>query len=107
MSVVAGTFILGVFALLTVASIPHITHLPWHPFLAPGGHVTESFGVGLSIALWNYIGWDNASTVQGEVVNPGRSYPKALAITLPLVTCSYLLPLMATLEAEYWTQWQA
>jgi Amino acid transporters len=29
--------------------------------------------VGISIALWNYIGWDNPSTVQGEVKDPSRT----------------------------------
>ena len=45
----------------------------------------SGLAVGLSIALWNYIGWDNASTVQGEVKDASRSYPRALAIALPLV----------------------
>ena len=46
---------------------------------------SRGLAVGLSIALWNYIGWDNASTVQGEVQDASRSYPRALAIALPLV----------------------
>jgi amino acid transporter len=62
--------------------------------------------VGLSIALWNYIGWDNASTVEGEVKDAGRNYPKALAITLPLVTLGYFIPLLATLGSTDWTTWQ-
>ena len=36
--------------------------------------------VGISIALWNYIGWDNPSTAQGEVKNASRTYPRALAL---------------------------
>jgi amino acid transporter len=61
--------------------------------------------VGLSIALWNYIGWDNASTVQGEVKDATRSYPRALAFALPLVMAGYLVPLLATLSATDWTTW--
>jgi len=60
----------------------------------------------LSIALWNYIGWDNASTVQGEVVDASRSYPKALAVALPMIALGYLVPLSATLSASDWTQWK-
>jgi amino acid transporter len=107
MSVAAGALVLGAFALLTVAALPHGAHTPWHPFVSPGSGVVKGLGVGLSIALWNYIGWDNASTVQGEVVDASRSYPKALAITLPLVTLSYLLPLSVTLGASDWRQWHA
>jgi amino acid transporter len=62
--------------------------------------------VGLSIALWNYIGWDNASTVQGEVRDASRSYPRALAITLPLVAAGYLIPLLTTLSATDWMTWR-
>jgi amino acid transporter len=61
--------------------------------------------VGLSIALWNYIGWDNASTVQGEVRDASRSYPRALSYALPLVIAGYLVPLLAALAATDWTTW--
>lgn len=105
-SVVAGMFILLTFAALAVASLPNITHVPWEPF--SGGTATGlgGLGVGLSIALWNYIGWDNASTVQGEVQDATRSYPRALAVTLPLVTLGYLVPLTATLGASDWMKWK-
>jgi amino acid transporter len=43
--------------------------------------------------------------VQGEVQDASRSYPRALAIALPLVAAGYLLPLMATLAATDWTTW--
>ena len=61
--------------------------------------------VGISIALWNYIGWDNPSTAQGEVKNPSRTYPRALAFALPLVTIGYFVPLLTTLGASDWTTW--
>jgi amino acid transporter len=61
--------------------------------------------VALSIALWNYIGWDNASTVQGEVRDAARSYPRALAYALPLVVAGYLIPVAAALAATDWTTW--
>ncbi|HEY4955327.1 MAG TPA: APC family permease [Gemmatimonadaceae bacterium] len=105
-SVVTGGFILAVFLLVTIASLAHITHWPWQA--AAGAHHAGigGLGVGLSIALWNYIGWDNASTVQGEVRDSSRSYPRALAIALPLVTLGYLLPVSATLAASDWTKWR-
>jgi amino acid transporter len=104
-SVWAGTFIVGAFAALSVAAVGHATHLPWHPFAAPGKGGASGMAVGLSIALWNYIGWDNASTVQGEVRDASRSYPRALAFALPLVAAGYLIPLLAALSATDWTRW--
>ena len=106
MSVVSGGFILAVFLLVTVAALPHVTHLPWSSAAASRSGGVSGLGVGLSIALWNYIGWDNASTVQGEVRESSRSYPRALAIALPLVTLGYLLPVSATLSATDWTKWR-
>ncbi len=104
-SIIAGVLVLGVFALLSVAAAPHINHIPWRPFTVPGHSTMGGIGVGISIALWNYIGWDNPSTVQGEVVDAGRSYPRALSITLPLVCLGYLVPLLATAGASDWTKW--
>jgi amino acid transporter len=104
-SVIAGTFIISGFFVLSVAALAHATHVPWHPFSAPGHAGTGGMAVGLSIALWNYIGWDNASTVQGEVRDATRSYPRALSIALPLVMAGYLIPLSATLSATDWTTW--
>lgn len=105
-STVAGVFVLGAFALMSLAAMPRIHHTPWHPFNFPGQGTLGGIGVGISIALWNYIGWDNPSTVEGEVVDAGRSYPRALAITLPLVCLGYLIPLLAAAGASDWTKWK-
>ncbi|MFZ0560733.1 MAG: APC family permease, partial [Terriglobales bacterium] len=33
---------------------------------------------GLLICMWNYMGWDNASTIAAEVERPQRTYPRAM-----------------------------
>jgi amino acid transporter len=104
-SVIAGSFIMLGFLAMTMASTPHLAHVPWHPFAPDQAQGIGGLAVGLSIALWNYIGWDNASTVQGEVKDASRSYPRALAVALPFVTIGYLLPLLAALGATDWTTW--
>jgi len=104
-SVIAGTFIILGFTLMAVAALPHITHAPWIPFAAPGRSGMSGLAVGLSIALWNYIGWDNASTTQGEVREASRTYPRALAFALPLVAAGYFIPLLSSLGATDWRTW--
>ncbi|HEX3865182.1 MAG TPA: APC family permease, partial [Gemmatimonadaceae bacterium] len=104
-SVIAGAFIMLGFLALAISAIPHAVHAPWIPFAAPDAHGVGGLAVGISIALWNYIGWDNASTVQGEVRDASRSYPRALAVALPLVTLGYFVPLLASLAASDWTKW--
>ncbi len=104
-SIFAGLFVMLGFFALSLACIPHITHAPWQPFAAEKGGGIGGLAVGVSIALWNYIGWDNASTVQGEVTDASRSYPRALAFALPLVTLGYFVPLLAALGATDWQSW--
>lgn len=105
-SIAVGLFVLCGFGLIGLAALPNQAVAAWEPFSKPGESVLEGLGVGISIALWNYIGWDNASTVQGEVKNASRSYPRALGIALPLVTIGYLAPVILALGATDWTSWQ-
>ena len=106
-SVVIGTFVLGTFALVALFSLPNVDHVPWQPLLKPGQGLGTGLAVGLSTALWNYFGWDNASTVGGEVVDAGRTYPRALGFALPLVALGYFVPLLPALGATDWTTWRA
>ncbi len=42
--------------------------------------------------LWNYMGWDNASTIAREVEHPQKNYLRAMLAAVLLVTASYVLP---------------
>ena len=44
------------------------------------------------VAMWNYMGWDNASTIAQEVERPQRTYPKAMIAAVILVSVTYILP---------------
>jgi len=50
---------------------------------------------GLLIAMWNYMGWDNASTIGTEVERPQRTYPRAMLAAVALVTLTYVMPVAA------------
>jgi amino acid transporter len=79
----------------------------WRPFTPPHTSPYAAFGAGLYLVMWNYMGWDNASTIAGEVKQPQRTFPRALALALPLVVLAYLLPIFAGLAiAPDWTQWK-
>lgn len=105
-SVVIGVAVLVCFALVALFALPRMTHAPW---VTPGRAEPirwSSLGDGLSLALWNWIGWDNASTVCGEIEDAGRTYPKALAIAVPLVAAGYFVPLLPALAASDWRTWR-
>jgi amino acid transporter len=50
---------------------------------------------GLLICMWNYMGWDNASTIATEVERPQRTYPRAMLVAVVIVALSYVLPFAA------------
>ncbi|MGA7463017.1 MAG: APC family permease [Candidatus Korobacteraceae bacterium] len=47
------------------------------------------------VGMWNYMGWDNASTVAQEVEAPQRNYPRAMIAAALLTAVTYILPLLA------------
>jgi amino acid transporter len=50
---------------------------------------------GLLICMWNYMGWDNASTIAQEVERPRKTYPRAMIAAVILVSLTYILPFLA------------
>ncbi|MEO6909641.1 MAG: APC family permease [Edaphobacter sp.] len=62
---------------------------------AGGAPIALDLGGAISVAMWNYMGWDNASTIAQEVDNPQKTYPRAMMISAGVVTCVYVLPLLA------------
>jgi amino acid transporter len=59
----------------------------------------SGIGIGLIAALWAYDGWENLTTLSGEVRNPGRNLPLALIGGVILVMVVYLLINVAYLRA--------
>src|SRR5260221_1667784 len=45
--------------------------------------------------MWNYMGWDNASTIATEVERPQRTYPRAMLAAVVIVCITYVLPFAA------------
>jgi amino acid transporter len=72
------------------------------------GNATKSFWIAaLLFAMWNYMGWDNASTFAGEVDRPQRTYPLVMAAAVTLVTLTYVIPVAAaSRSAVHPTKWE-
>jgi amino acid transporter len=82
--------ILAVLAFHSAASLP-ASSLAAHP---PEGGPPDFSGA-LLVAMFNFMGWDNASTVAGEVENPQRVYPVAVLTAVALIALTYVVPLGA------------
>jgi amino acid transporter len=76
---------------------------PAPPEAGVGG---SAWVAGVMLCMWNYMGWDNASTVAGEVRDPQRTYPRAMILSVLLVASCYILPVLAAsasgLPPEQW-----
>lgn len=72
---------------------------PLHPFVLHGQSTFSAFSAGLAVVIWNYVGFDSITTASAEIVRPKRNYPLALAICIPLIMMSYLLPTLAALAS--------
>jgi amino acid transporter len=62
---------------------------------------------GVLIAMWNYMGWDNLSTIAGEVEMPQRTYSRAMFGAVVFVVVTYLIPIGAIartgIDPNRWT----
>jgi len=56
---------------------------------------SRDMATAISVCLWNYMGWDNASTIAQEVDDPQRNYPRAMLGSVAVVAASYMLPVLA------------
>jgi amino acid transporter len=81
-------------------------HNPFTPLVPPRVPPFQVFGVGLALGLWLYSGYEQLSSIAEEVENPQRTYPRALAIVVPLSIATYFLPTLLSLAAlGNWQQW--
>jgi amino acid transporter len=88
----------GLFALLLAPFAVFVVLGFWrgvtlHPQVHWGRPASASaFSTAVLVAMWNYMGWDNASTVAQEVEDPQRNYPRAMIASAILVAITYILP---------------
>jgi amino acid transporter len=106
-AVVLSVGALAPVALFALVGLPRIDAVPWRPLLADGQSLTTGLGVGLAVVMWNYSGWDTPSTVLGETRAPEHAFRRALLLSLPLITASYVVPVGVALgnSAGGWRGW--
>lgn len=92
-----GVLVVAPFVLVTIFGLFKMERNPFEPFKTEGLSFGAAAGAGLFVVMWNYMGWDSLSTIAGEIDQPRRNFPKALAITIPLITLVYLLPTVVSL----------
>ncbi len=97
---VVSTTSLWLFFALSAPFVAIICLAPFK-FGALAGAVTKPTNSGIDIltgvliCMWNYMGWDNASTIAAEVERPQRTYPRAMMAAVVIVALSYIVPVAA------------
>jgi amino acid transporter len=97
-SMVFSLLVLAPFLVMSWLGAPRVDTVHWFARTA-----VIDWPLLLSTLLWNTCGWDNAGCCAGEVIKPSRTYPRAMAVTVVLVTAVYLLPVAVAVSAD--TQW--
>jgi len=109
-SKVSAAFVIGSFAIVVLIWVvrhpnpSHVVGIVTDDLLSAHG---QGLLLGLSYIVFNYGGWDNASTYAAEVDQPQQNYPRAIAVAFLLVILGYLLPVIAgvgaTTDPALWT----
>jgi amino acid transporter len=108
-SVAASSFLFTVVLLLPFVVLVGVVlfHRGSGAAPAPASHEHLDWLGGIIVAMWNSMSWDGASTFAGEVQRPGRTYPRAMTVSLLLVTLSYAIPVAALartgIPTDAWT----
>jgi amino acid transporter len=94
---VLGVLLLSPFVLMIVIGVYKgiVNGFPNNPvssFKPKGTSTFSALTGGMFVVMWNYLGWEGVSTVAGEMKNPRKDYPRALMISIPLITLVYLIP---------------
>jgi amino acid transporter len=94
-------------AWLCIAAVFHWHHNPFLPFVPPAEPLGSVFGKGLALAMWNYAGYEQLSSMTGEMKNPQQTFVRLLAWNTPMNVLTYILPTTLALAVlGNWQEWQ-
>ena len=100
----SGSIVLGILLLIPFGLM--IALAPHRQFTASTVHA--NWYSGLVIAMWNFMGWDNASTVAQEVKDPQKTYPRTMFWAVAAVALVYVAPILAVgysgVPSSSWTE---
>ena len=93
-------------AWLCIVSLFHWHYNPMMPFTPPGKPFGSVFGEGLALAMWNYAGYEQLSSVTGEMKNPQKTFVRLLAWNTPMNILTYIVPTgLALAVLGNWQKW--
>ena len=100
-----GTFVMAPFVVMSAWGLSSGTFRPSRLLALPPSGIR--WGPMLSVVFWSLEGFDSASTFAGEVDNPSRTYPRAMVLSVAMMTLAYIVPLGvgAGVDNSEWPCW--
>ncbi len=84
-----GALVGLIIAIFAFAEPPQGVFRPLWPEVG-GADLFKAFGLAMVAALWSYDGWNNTTYMAGEVIDPKKNVPLALAAGSVIVLALYL-----------------
>ena len=105
MSTILSIIILAGFGLIVVVGFANWNYNPVTPIMPEDTSLVECLGGSICISIWMYCGYACVSNMGGEIENP-RVIPKGFLIAIPIISLSYILPVLAGLASVgNWERW--
>jgi amino acid transporter len=98
-SAILSALVITPFILLVIVGFTHQLGAYAVPAMSLKGVGFPSIGMGFYVVMWNFLGWDNATTYAPEVKNPIKSYLIATAITFVAVVAIYFFTVLTALHS--------
>ncbi|WP_050502457.1 APC family permease [Streptomyces monomycini] len=107
LSVVLWAVMVTAVLLVLVAAFTHFDaeqafSYPAHAFDLTAGHFWAGFGAGLTIGIYDYLGYNTAAYLGAELKDPGRTLPRSVIRSVLGIMAVYLLLQIGTLGVIDW-----
>jgi amino acid transporter len=98
-SIILGAIVITPFILLCIVGVMHHKGVYTITPMSLKGLGISSIGMGLYTVMWNFLGWDNATTYAEEVDNPVRTYIISTGIAFIAVIVVYFFTVLTSIES--------
>jgi len=103
--ILTAVIMLPIVALIAL-SAPQMSFASFRPLWPEGQTPWSALHYAVVWAIWSYSGYSGLATASEEIVEPEHTYPRMLAIFLPLSAAIYVLSLWAGVTAAPdWQSW--
>ncbi|TXC96329.1 APC family permease [Streptomyces sp. ISID311] len=107
LTVVLWTVMIASVVLVIAAAFTHFSPeraftYPAHAFELTGSHFWTGFAAGLTIGIYDYLGYNTVAYMGAEIRQPGRTIPRAIIQSILGIMTIYLLLQIGTLGVVDW-----